>query len=84
MVANASHPPTGNVRPASERTFHIELRDDGSLPLPMEIVAALSLQPGTVMELAASNGHLEARPGARGHEEDDVRPPPPPLPPQGV
>ncbi len=84
MVAKASHPTTHNETDASERTFHIELRDDGSLPLPAELLAALSLLPGTVMEITASNGHLEARPVAQEPEEEDVRPMPPRHPAQGV
>jgi hypothetical protein len=84
MVAKASEPTAEGASTARKRTFHSELRDDGSLPLPPEIVDELSLEPGTIMAITASNGHFEARPVALEHEEDDVRPMPARHPAQGV
>lgn len=84
MVAKASEPTAEGASTARKRTFHSELRDDGSLPLPPEIVDELSLEPGTVMAITASNGHFEARPVAPEDEEDDVRPMPARHPAQGV
>lgn len=84
MVAKASETTTEEASTARNRTFHIELRDDGSLPLPAEIVDELSLAPGTILAITASDGHFEARPVAPDDEEDDVRPMPPRLPAQGV
>ena len=85
MVTKASKPTPQGVTSEGKYGLRVQLREDGSLPLPSEIVDALSLEPGTVMEITIRNGRVEARPiKDAGMKDDNVRPMPPRLPAQGI
>ena len=54
----------------SEESFHLRVRDSGSLEIPADIVGRLGLAPGTAVTLQLSDGRLEI--GRREADEQFV------------
>lgn len=79
MAANRSDQQAELAAPVKRQTFRVAVSQDYTLPLPDEIVEALSLEPGTVMEVTISAGCVEA--GRVNEDDDDELPPMPPPPP---